>query len=77
MTEITFRKCYAAAGNVEATIERRGYASRGLYRVEVTGLGFSQAEAAASLQAMLVEASAGVSLEIDQSLKWQGREATA
>lgn len=74
MTDITFRKCQTPAGNVEAVIERRRYTSVGYFRLEVGAFGLDESGAARALQAMLVEASAGVSLELDASIKRQGRE---
>jgi hypothetical protein len=74
VTGITFRKCKTPAGDVEAIIERRRYTAGGYYRLEVGGFGVDESRASDALQAMLVEASAGVSLEIDASLKRQGRE---
>jgi hypothetical protein len=77
MTGITFRKCKTPAGDVEAIIERRWYGAGGYFRLEVGGFGVNDSRAVDALRTALVEASAGVSLEIDASLKHQGREVKA
>jgi hypothetical protein len=69
MTGITFRKCKTPAGDVEAVVERRWYGALGYFRLEVGGFGMDETRASDALQSMLVEASAGVSMEIEASLK--------
>lgn len=76
-TPIKYRKCHSSAGDVEAYIERHWYASRGFYRVEVSGFGLTESDADRALQAMLVETSAGVSLELGAVLQRHGREVEA
>jgi hypothetical protein len=62
---VTYRKCQTSAGDVEAVLNLRAYSATGFYRIEVSAFGLTKANATQALQASLVQASAAVSLAIN------------
>jgi hypothetical protein len=61
---VTYRKCHTQAGDVEAVLNLRQYGATGFYRIEVSGFGLTESDAARALQGSLVQASAAVSVAI-------------